>query len=115
MGYQGNIYFRAPFGCQSYGMQYVLNKMDKKYILWNISFTDWDNPYWDTPHLMEISKIFEIPSGSIVLLHDGNGIDRTNTVELVELILKKYQSKGYKFVSISELLSYQNKTVGTGF
>jgi peptidoglycan-N-acetylglucosamine deacetylase len=64
---------------------------------------------------MEISKIFEIPSGSIVLLHDGGGPDRTNTVELVELILKKYQSQGYKFVTISELLSYQNKTVGTGF
>jgi peptidoglycan-N-acetylglucosamine deacetylase len=26
MGYQGNIYFRAPFGCRSYAMQAVLKK-----------------------------------------------------------------------------------------
>ena len=114
MGYQGNIYFRSPFGTQSYKIQYVLKKMDKKYIRWNMSFTDWDSPNWDSPHLMEITRIFEIPRGSIVLLHDGGGPDRTNTVELVELILKKYQSQGYKFVTISELLSYQNKP-GTGF
>jgi peptidoglycan-N-acetylglucosamine deacetylase len=115
MGYQGNISFRSPFGFQSYAMQAVLKNLNKLNILWNISFTDWDSPNWDTAHLIKISKIFEITSGSIVLLHDGGGPDRTNTVELVELILKKYQSQGYKFVTISELLSYQNQTKGFNY
>jgi len=114
MGYQGNIYFRSPYGSQSYGIQYVLKKMNKKFILYNMSFRDWDNNFWDRPHPVQISKIFEIPSGSIVLLHDGGG-DRHSTVELVEVILKKYQSKGYKFITVSELLSYHNQTVGIGF
>jgi len=114
MGYQGNIYFRSPYGSQSYGIQYVLKKMNKKFILYNMSFTDWDNPFRERLELVKLSKIFEIPSGSIVLLHDGGG-DRQSTVELVELILKKYQSRGYKFITVSELLSYQNQKVGTGF
>ncbi len=44
-------------------------------------------------------------SGDVILCHDGGG-DRSETVEALEKFLKDYSSKGYKFITIDELLEY---------
>jgi|Deesub1362A_J573_1020465.scaffolds.fasta_scaffold17148_3 peptidoglycan/xylan/chitin deacetylase (PgdA/CDA1 family) len=54
----------------------------------------------------------EIKPGSIVLLHDGyfeKSETKENTVKVTEMILEKYTKLGWKFVTISELLSYRKK------
>lgn len=46
--------------------------------------------------------------GNILLAHDGR-LDRTRTVEALPLVIKGYQSKGYKFVTLKELLKHQSQ------
>lgn len=45
-------------------------------------------------------------NGDIVLLHDGGG-DRSRTVQALKLILPALKQQGYQFVTVSELLQYQ--------
>jgi len=42
--------------------------------------------------------------GAIVVLHDGGG-DRSNTVEAVGSILPAGHDRGFRFVTVSELLA----------
>ena len=44
-------------------------------------------------------------SGDVILCHDGGG-DRSETVKALEQFLKDYTSKGYKFITIDELMQY---------
>lgn len=41
--------------------------------------------------------------GMIILAHDGR-LNRTRAVEALPLIIKAYQQKGYKFVTMEELM-----------
>ena len=103
-GYTGTIHFRSPFGSRFIILPYLLMKAHRIHILWNIGLNDWANP---DPEVMLHNFDNAISSGSIVLLHDGypNEMEnRTNTVKTLELILSKYTQKGYKFITVSELL-----------
>ena len=48
-----------------------------------------------------------VKAGSIIVLHDGlnlnHGVNRKNTIEALNIIIKKLKQKGYKFVSLTEL------------
>lgn len=58
------------------------------------------------PGASVILKHMELAStGDIILCHDGGG-DRSETVEALEQFLKDYTGKGYRFVTINELLQY---------
>jgi peptidoglycan/xylan/chitin deacetylase (PgdA/CDA1 family) len=103
-GYEGIIYFRAPFGHKLFILPYILMKNNRKHILWNIELGDWENP---APEEMMKKIEKTIKPGSIILLHDGyTGTyqTRNETVKVVELLLEKYTKLGYRFVTISELL-----------
>ncbi|HEX3048916.1 MAG TPA: polysaccharide deacetylase family protein [Bacillota bacterium] len=106
LGYQGSIYFRAPYGHKLFVLPYILMKTHRKHILWTLELNDWDSP---PPEKMLERFEREARPGAIVLLHDGYDgkyQSREATVKVVELILKKYREKGYHFVTISELLAY---------
>ncbi len=45
-------------------------------------------------------------SGDVILCHDGGG-DRDQTVEALEKFLKEYSEKGYRFITIDELMQYE--------
>lgn len=58
------------------------------------------------PGASVILKHMELAStGDIVLCHDGGG-DRSETVQALEQFLKDYTGKGYKFITVDELLQY---------
>ena len=42
--------------------------------------------------------------GSSILLHDGGG-DRTETVRLIPMLIEQLRAKGYKFVTVSDLIN----------
>jgi peptidoglycan/xylan/chitin deacetylase (PgdA/CDA1 family) len=44
-------------------------------------------------------------NGSIVVLHDGGG-DRRQTVAALPAILSHFRDRGYKFVTVAELLGH---------
>ncbi len=93
------VYFRPPFGRTSFQLIYLLKKMKKKMILWDIGPKD-----FKYAHSYEIlGKVLKkLKPGSIIVLHDGGG-DRSVTVEAVNILVKDIREMGYKFVTISEL------------
>lgn len=45
-------------------------------------------------------------SGDVILCHDGGG-DRQQTIDALKEFLKEYTQKGYKFITIDELMEYE--------
>lgn len=45
----------------------------------------------------------ESEHGNCILLHDGGG-DRTQTIRLIPILIEELQKRGYKFVTVSQLL-----------
>ena len=44
-------------------------------------------------------------TGDIILCHDGGG-NRSETVSALEEFLNEFSSKGYKFITIDEMMQY---------
>ncbi|MEA3500231.1 MAG: polysaccharide deacetylase family protein [Candidatus Marinimicrobia bacterium] len=95
--------FRPPFGLMFILLPFLAQKFEKKIIFWNINSKDYLG--------LSAKKISEkilnkIRPGSIILMHDGNGLesgDRSNTVEVLKIIIPKLQEIGYNFSTISNL------------
>ncbi|MBI1240082.1 polysaccharide deacetylase family protein [Umezakia ovalisporum] len=109
LGYSSHVYFRPPFGRAGLFVTKVLRRMQKPMIFWDVDLQDWRGN-----STAEMMNIFEhnFHNGSIILLHDSDGVarggvyaNRENTVEVVEEILSAYTPLGYEFVTISELLN----------
>lgn len=99
-GYQGKIYFRAPYGRKLFILPWILSRQGREHILFDVIPDDWDCP--GVPVIVE-RVLKQVKPGSIILCHDGGG-DRTQTVEATAIIIEKLKAAGYRFVTISELL-----------
>jgi peptidoglycan-N-acetylglucosamine deacetylase len=53
--------------------------------------------------LQTVLQQIDTEHGSSILLHDGGG-DRTETVKLIPLLVKELPKRGYKFVTVSQLI-----------
>jgi len=77
---------------------------EKGYIIvnWSIDTYDWNE---DKNSAIQIAErvLDYAHSGAIVLLHSG-GQNRENTLAALPLIIQTLQSKGYKFVKVSDLI-----------
>lgn len=113
LGYSGTIHFRSPFGHKLFILPFLLKRMNRPHILWNIELKDWKET---SAELMAKRLENELNPGSIVLLHDGDAVrsngkkaSRRATVDVTQLILKRFHSQGYRFVTITELLGFKEK------
>ena len=93
-------YFRAPYNYLGPETIKAVNDAGLIYVSWTFSVKDWEKP---APQVMvsEFSK--RLLPGSIVLLHDGGG-NRTNTVAALPGMIEAGKKKGYRFVTLGELL-----------
>ena len=78
-------------------------------ILWsNIDVRDWSNP-----GVNSIVSTIEnkVENGNIIILHDYNTVrnDKSQTIQALEIVIQKLKEKGYKFVTISELMEHLDK------
>ena len=105
-GYDKDILFRSPYGHSLFVLPQILRQRQQANILWTVQLNDWKP---ERPAIMMTLLEPEFDNGAIILLHDGDGesegADRSNTVEVVKLILAKYIPMGYRFVTVSELLA----------
>lgn len=107
-GYQGTIHFRAPYGRKLLGLPWILYQSRRPHILFDVIPDDWATPGVATI----VDRILtQTKPGSIVLCHDGDGDcmeqDRSQTVEAIPAVIEKLKAKGYQFVTVSELLSFE--------
>lgn len=106
IGVTKEIHFRAPFARKFIVLPYILAKLHKKNILWNVNSKDYETT--DT-EIIERNMLEHVSPGSIILMHDGGG-ERSRTVVATEMLVKKLQEKGYTFKTVSELI---NRTSGS--
>lgn len=93
-------YFRAPYNyCGAETIQAV-NNAGLIYVSWTFSVRDWEKP---APEVMVTRFNNSLIPGSIVLMHDGGG-NRANTVAALSGMIESAKKKGYRFVTLGELL-----------
>jgi len=100
LGVKEEIHFRAPYGRKFLVLPYLLAKMNKKNILWNVNPNDYKAL---NSEVIENYVLEHVTPGSIILLHDGGG-DRSRTVTATESLIKKLGERGYTFKTVSELM-----------
>ena len=99
LGIRSKIHFRAPFGLKRVRLPFILARMRKKNVLWNIDPKDYAA---SSPEIIVDHILKQIKPGSIILMHDGGG-ERAITVAATETLIQKLQKKGYQFKTVSEL------------
>jgi peptidoglycan/xylan/chitin deacetylase (PgdA/CDA1 family) len=114
LGYTGPIPFRAPFGMKLIVLPWILHRLNKLHVFWDITLYDWEDR---DPRQIAKFVLDNVRPGAIILLHDGNetlGGDRRNTVTATRLILDELGRKGYRFLTITDMvkLSINNKPTG---
>lgn len=100
--------FRPPYGNYNDEVIKVVSSDDSSVVLWTFyqDSKDWSNPGVDVIVNTTISKI---QNGDIILFHDYVYKPESNTVEALKKIIPKLIEEGYKFVTISELISLSNE------
>jgi peptidoglycan/xylan/chitin deacetylase (PgdA/CDA1 family) len=103
-GYNGEIYFRPPNSKKLFGLPWYLSQHGIKTITADVE----PDTYGNTTDFFVTYTIENTKPGSIILLHpfcEGCNSQR----EAISKIVDGLQTKGYQFVTVSELLTYKNK------
>lgn len=94
--------FRPPGGALNKPIIKDLRKEDYEIVLWS-----WhqDTEDWKRPGAKKIALhvIKNAHNGDIVIMHDSGG-NRSQTVKALKIIIPTLQEKGYKFVTVKELM-----------
>jgi peptidoglycan/xylan/chitin deacetylase (PgdA/CDA1 family) len=102
-GYAGDIHFRPPYGKRLIVLPYYLSMTDRRTIFFDVEPESYREIAGDTERIVEY-VLEEARPGSIILLHVMNE-SRAESLEAVPGIIQGLQSRGYTFVTISELLA----------
>lgn len=102
-GYAGEITFRPPYGKKLFALPWYLNRHGIKTITWDVE------P--DTYHSGDSAKIIEYTlehtrPGSIILMHPFCETECEADRKALPQIIDALSSRGFKFVTVSELLKY---------
>jgi len=105
-------YFRPPKAWLTSNEKKQIRSMGYETILWSLNSKD-----WVTFHDKQITSYIlrHIRPGDIILFHDSGGVfrpeggSRRQTVKTISRLAGKLREKGYRFVTISELLSLREK------
>lgn len=101
MGYEKPITFRSPYGQISNNIQTAVTDLHKKNVLFSYLPKDWEAPKAQVIYDRIMKRV---QPGFIITLHDG-GKRRQTTVEATEMLIQTLQKQGYRFVTVSELLT----------
>ena len=101
VGAQGDIPFRSPFGKKLLVLPWVLSRHGKTNVLFDVVPDDHATQDAD---LIAKRVLDEARPGSILLLHDG-WARKPGTLEATGRIIEALQARGYRFVTVSELLA----------
>ena len=98
------IYFRPPWGALNLFQYKRLKKTGLKVVLWTANAGDWD--IRNSPETIKKRLERKVQSNSIIVLHDSGGDPGAPRNMLMALpgIIAGFQSNGYQFVSLKEIL-----------
>lgn len=93
--------FRPPEGVIDNAVKVISSTNDYSVILWRVDTRDWAGTSADE---IEKNVTKNVRSGDIILMHDYIS-KNCHTVEAVERIIPVLLKRGYKFVTVSELIA----------
>jgi peptidoglycan/xylan/chitin deacetylase (PgdA/CDA1 family) len=99
-------YFRPPHGWRSPWMMKLASKEKYTVVTWTVDPDDWQHISATSIEHRVLSKC---SAGSIILMHDGIELkqdpQRQQTVAALPVIIAELKSRGYRFVTIPELIN----------
>ncbi len=101
-GFQGEIFFRPPYGKKLFVLPYYLQQQGITTVTWDVEPESYSKISANADLMVE-HVVSKVSSGSIILLHvlgSKNNISRQSLPQ----IIKKLRAKGYRFVLLPELL-----------
>lgn len=102
-GSEASKVFRSPGGNFHDEIIWNLQPYITSEIGWNVDTEDWRRPGADAI----AERLLSVKPGDVVLMHDGGG-DRSQTIEALKIALPQLRAEGYKFVTIDQLLAYDD-------
>jgi peptidoglycan-N-acetylglucosamine deacetylase len=90
--------FRPPYGAVNRRVRRVARSLEMRTVIWDADSIDWMS---DCRAIVR-RVAARVRNRSTVLLHDGGG-NRTATVCALPRIIRNLRSRGYRFVTVSEL------------
>ena len=96
-------YIRPPYGAYSDHIINQATELNQPIILWSVDSLDWKSRNSDAINQEVMSHV---SNGSIILMHD---IHET-TADALPRVIDNLEADGYKFVTVSELLKWQEAT-----
>lgn len=98
-------WFRPPWGALNLWQWYQAQKMNLKTVLWSANGADWLKKNSPQRILEKIQK--KAANGTIIVLHDSGGEQDApeNMLKALPLIIDYFTHQGYRFVSLSKLVS----------
>jgi peptidoglycan-N-acetylglucosamine deacetylase len=106
-GYQGEITFRPPYGKKLLALPSYLDEHNRRTIMWDVEPNT--DPEVDASAQRTVDFTVErVRPGSIILLH-GMYAGREPSRLAVTPIVQRLKADGYRFVTVSQLLTYQGK------
>lgn len=93
--------YRPPGGVLNNGLDQYAQGKGYTTVMWSTDTLDWRRPQSQTI----VQRVLNgVHPGDIILLHDGGG-DRRSTVAALPRIITELQKRGYRFVTVPELLA----------
>ena len=97
--------FRPPYGSTGSDLVNRSRALGMTSVLWSVDPRDFLTP--GTASIVN-TIVGQTRGGGIILSHDGGG-PRSQTLAALPQIVKKLKSRGYKFVTLTDLLGYSEK------
>src|SRR5271166_112547 len=95
--------FRPPYGAYDPSVVQTARSLGLATVLWNVDPRDWALP--GTASIVR-TVLAEVTPGSIIISHDGGG-PRGQTLAAYPSIIASLRARGYRIVTIPELLGFQ--------
>jgi peptidoglycan/xylan/chitin deacetylase (PgdA/CDA1 family) len=95
--------FRPPYGAYDSATVHAARSLGLATVLWDVDPTDWARP---GTAAIEQRVLNQVRPGSIILSHDGGG-PRNQTLAAYPSIIRRLRARGYRIVTIPELLGFR--------
>ncbi len=101
---QKPLYYRPPYGAYDVNIISIGKKTEQLMVMWSIDPRDWES---ETHHEITQRVLDRASDGAIIVLHEG----KKTTLEALPHIITSLKTRGYQFVTISQMLEHVNNNL----